>query len=174
MLNTMENGFTGFYIRPKCQIINGVEVPKCVEIELLKDGEVVKIGKYSNMNQKCLEALQKHLLAISIFNLKVKKDLIDAILISKKSKELDIVNMFKIETIKVNDNGSKDIRIIFLRNGYFAMQSTFISISEKNLEEIRNILVDNTKHNLVCDAQCKAVTTLDLIAVIDNMLKNKR
>lgn len=173
MYNTMENGFTGFYIRPKIKIIDGKGVQKGVRIELLKDGEVVKAGKYADIQEKDLEALQKHLLAVSIFNLKVKKDLVDAMISSRKSKEINVVNMFKIETIKNNDDGTKDIRVIFLRNGYFFMQSTFVSVSEEKIEKIRDILADNTKHNLGCDTQCRAVTTLDLIAVIDNMLKKR-
>lgn len=173
MGSAIENGFTGFYIRPQIQIVNGKGIQRGVEIELLKDGEVVKRGKYEDIDEKSLEGLQKHLLAVSIYNLRVKKDLIDAIITARKNKEINVVNMFKIEVIKDNDNGTKDIRIVFLRNGYFFMQSTFVSVPEQRIKEIRNLLIDNIRHNMGCDVQCRSVTTLDLIAVIDNMLRRK-
>jgi len=174
MDSIMQQGFTGFYFRPEFETIGGKDVEKGILIEWLRDGRVIKSRYYEPLSQRNLEDMQMHLLGITIFHQGLKEDLLEAILAARRTKAVDVVNMFKIEKIRENQDGTRDIRVIFIKSGYASMQSTFVSVSKYKLRKIRKFLKDNTRHNLVCETQCNSVTVLDLIAVIDNMLKNKR
>lgn len=166
-----KRNITGFYLRPKFRRLGKKELIGGLEIDFLEKGSVILTEKFDLMDKKILDKIQEQLLEIVSMNL-ITADVEKCSKISKETKRIGVINMFKIEITEENEDATVNINIIFLKNGYFFLESTFKNVTEKKLEKIRDFLVDNTTYNFTCDKQCRAVDVLDMIAIINHKLQS--
>lgn len=171
MNSALEKRITGFYLRPKFKrMLNGEEVEEGVELELLEDGYVIST-KSRKGRVEDLRGLQYYYLEAVIKNLGLENNWTESKDTTDRSEVLGVVNMFKIDILEKYGNGLQDIKITFLKSGYFFAESTFEAISNEALEKSRTILIDNTVYNLGCKEQCRAITFIDMLAVISQILE---
>lgn len=173
MLSMIEKSTTGFKFNPIFKKVHGKRLQEDLIVDYLNDGQLILQEVYQDINEAQIERLRLQLLELSIINIGIKKNWTESKKMSKTSKVLGTVNMFKIEILSEHEDGSKDIRVEFLKNGSYFSESNFKFISESDLEKIRSFLSDNTAYNLTVDKQCNAVTWLDLLAVINGFVEIK-
>lgn len=148
----------------------GEDVLKSLTVDFFEKGRLIFTEFFSGINEEQLERLQRQLLDLVIINLNLEENWTKAKERSMRTKVIGVVNMFRIDILKENEDGTLDIRVGFIRSGYHVTDSIFKYVSTKDIEEIEWTLSDNTAFNLRCDRQCNAVTYIDLIAVIDQKL----
>lgn len=165
-----DSRITGFEFHPEFEKIRGEDVLKCLNVDFLEKGRLISTEFFDGINEEQLERLQQQLLDLTIINLNLEENWTKAKELSMRTKVLGVVNMFRIDTLKENEDGTMDINVGFIRSGYRAADSIFKNVSVPELEEIEWMLSNNTAFNLRCDRQCNAVTYIDLIAVIDQKL----
>ena len=170
-MQSVKERITGFYLRPKFMKLGKKEYIRELEIEYLEDGNIISKEKLGLMKKEELNKIQEKLLKNVSINLKINESVEESCEISKTGRRIGVVNMFKIE-IKYNEDSTMNIKIVFIKNGYFALESSFNDVTNKKLEEIRYFLIDNTKYNFTCDKQCRAVDVLDMLAIINHKLQN--
>lgn len=166
-----DNRITGFELHPEFENVKGKEVLKKLQVDFLEKGRLVFTENFYSINEEQLKRLQQQLLNLVIMNLEVEENWTRAKALSKRARVLGVVNMFRIDILKQNENGTMDIKITFIRSGYYAAESTFKNVSKSDLDYIEPMISDNMAYNLRCDSQCNAVTYIDLIAIIDQKLK---
>ena len=76
------------------------------------------------------------------------------------------------DVIEELDKKMKDLKKMY-QDEKTPIRVTGKILTNKELEEIREILSDNMLYNLTCTRQCQAVTYLDLLAVIEQKLKTE-
>ena len=167
-----DNRITGFEFHPEFEKIRGKEVLKSLKVDYLENGRFIATETFDNIDEKQLERLQKQLLDLTIINLNLEKNWTKAKECSMRIKNLGIVNMFRIDILRKNEDETMDIRIRFLRSGYRVADSIFKNVPKNKIGSIIFMLSDNTAFNLGCDKQCNAVTYIDLIAIIDQKINN--
>lgn len=172
MNSIVEDRITGFALFPECENVREEKILSSLKVELLEDGEVIFTETLEGITKEQFERLQSQLLDAVAVNLNLGENWTDSKEISKRNKVLGVVNMFKIEILKEHEDGSKNISIVFLKNGYYASETKFNNVTDKKLEEIRSMLADNMAYNFKCETQSNAVTYLDLIAVMDQKICN--
>lgn len=168
---TVDSRITGFEFHPQFEKIREKDVLKSLKVDLLEKGRQIATESYDEINKEQLERLQNQLLNLIIMNLNLEENWTKAKERSMRTKILGIENMFRIDTLQENANGTIDISIGFIRSGYHVVESNFPKVSKSDLEYIERMLSDNMSYNLSCDRQCNAVTYLDLISIIDQKLK---
>lgn len=166
MISVMEDRITGFAFHPEFEEIKGVKVLKSLKIEFLETGREIDTRTIEKINEKELDRLQEQLLYSVIMNLGIASNRIEAEKLSKIAKTLGVTNMFKICIIRENEDGTKCIRIDFIKSGYHPEGYYIKSASESDLKQIEEILSDNTENNLKCTRQCEAITVRDSLEVI--------
>lgn len=171
MVSIVKKSITGFKFDPILEKVRGKKILKGLKVEYLEDGKLIAREIFQSIDEVQMERLRQQLLELSIINLCIKKNWTESKELSKKNRVLGVVNMFKIDILKEHENGKKDIRVEFLKSGSYFSGSDFTEISDSNIEKIRSILSDNTAYNLTIDKQCKAVTWLDLVAVINGFVE---
>ena len=167
MISVMEDRMTGFAFHPKFEKIKGKKVLKSLEVEFLESGSEIDKKTIENINEKELDKLQEQLLYSVIMNLGIELSRNEAKRLSKIAKKLKVTNMFKICIISEHEDGTMDIKIEFIKSGYFCNEFAYIeNISKSDLKQIEDILSDNTENNLKCTRQCEATTYRDSLMVI--------
>lgn len=168
----IESRVTGFEFHPEFEKIRNEDVLKSLKVDFLEKGRLIATESFDEINKEQLERLQTQLLDLTIINLNLEESWTKAKERSMRTKVLGVVNMFRIDTLKENEDGTKDIIVGFISSGYRAAGSILENVSKLDLEYIEWMLSDNTAFNLRCDRQCNAVTYFDLIAVIHQRLNN--
>ena len=171
MVSIVERSITGFKFNPILKKVRGKEQLVGLKVEYLEDGELIAREIFQHIDEVQLERLKLQLLELCIINLGLEKNWTESKKISKRNRVLGVANMFKIETLKEQKDGKKDIRVQFFTNGSFLAESDFKEVTESKLDKIRQLLSDNTAYNLTVQRQCNAVTWLDLIAVINGIVE---
>lgn len=147
---------TGFEFHLEFEKIRGEEVLKRLTVDFLEKGRLISTEVFESINEKQFERLQTQLLDSIIINLNLEENWTKAKELSMRNKVLGVVNMFRIDILQENEDGTVDIRIGFIRSGYRAADSIFKNVSIPNLKDIEWMLLDNTSFNLRCDSQCNA------------------
>lgn len=171
MHSVIENRITGFEFFPEYEKNREQNNLSSLKVELLEDGEVISTEIYKNISKEQFERLQLQLLDTVAVNLDLGENWISSKKISRNSKIHGVVNMFKIEKIKEHKDGSKDIRIVFLKSGNYTSESEFDRVTDEQFKKIKSMLADNMAYNFKAETQCNAVTYIDFIAVIDQLCK---
>lgn len=167
MISVMEDRMTGFAFHPKFEKIKGKKVLKSLEVEFLESGREIDKKTIENINEKELDKLQEQLLYSVIMNLGIELSRNEAKKFSKIAKKLKVANMFKICIISEYEDGTMDIKIDFIKSGYFCDEFAYIeNVSKSDFKQIQQILSDNTGNNLKCTSQCEAATYRDSLTVI--------
>ena len=166
MVNAVEKYVTGFMFKPIFKEERNKNVQTGLEVEYLEKGKLLAKERFLSIDEVRIKRLRLQLLELSIRNLGLKDDWTKSKELSRRNEVLGVVNMFKIDILEEHEDGTKDIRVEFLKSGSYFSGSDFKSVSDTNLEKIREFLSSNTAYNLTIDKQCNAVTWLDLVAVI--------
>ena len=156
--------------------ITGFQIVKnseSVKIDYLEKGKCITTSEFCKVDEESLKAVQRNLISSIIMNLGLAKKLVESRKISMRNTALEITNMFRINIIKNNINGTKDIEVVFIKNGYRETSSIFKEVTAKQIDEMRNVLVDNTEWNLTCTRQCEAIHYLDMLAVLEQIKERK-
>lgn len=74
--------------------------------------------------------------------------------------------MFKLDILKEEED-MLDIEITFISSGKVMVSSIIPKVKRSKLKEIENLLKDNTRYNLTCTQQCRAISYLDMLALIE-------
>ena len=171
MYSTVDARITGFEFHPEFEKVRKEEVLKRLKVDFFEKGRLIATESFNEIDKEQLERLQKQLLDLIIMNLNLEENWTKAKERSMRTKVLGAVNMFRIDTLKENEDGTKDIIIVFISSGYRVARSVFKNVSETSLEYIEWMLSDNTAYNLSAERLCNAVTFLDLIAVIHQKIR---
>ena len=170
MHSIVDSRITGFEFHPEYAKIRRKKTVKKLKVDFLEKGHVIATEIFDNINEEEIERLQKQLLDSIIIKLNLEENWMEAKKCSMRTRVIRVVNMFRIETLKENRDGTKDIRIGFISSGYRVANSILNNVTVNSLEYIENMLSDNTAFNLRADRLCNAVTYLDLLAVINQKL----
>ena len=166
MVNAVEYYVTGFKFVPIFKEERSKKLQTGLEVEYLEKGKLLAKERFLNIDEVRIERLTLQLLELSIRNLGLKDDWTKSKELSRRNEVLGVVNMFKLDVLEEHEDGTKDIRVEFLKSGSYLAGSEFKSVSDVNFEKIKEFLNTNTAYNLTIDKQCNAVTWLDLLAVI--------
>lgn len=167
MVSVVEKCITGFKFEPTFKEVRKQKQLWDLKVEYLEEGKLVAREMFQNIDEVQIKRLRLQLLELSIRNLGLKDDWTKSKELSRRNEVLGVVNMFEIKILKEHEDGTKDIRVEFLKSGSYFAGTDFKAISDSNLKKIRESLSSNTAYNLTIDKQCNAVTWLDLVAVIN-------
>lgn len=148
-----QKSITGFKFVPIYKEIRGKKQLDLLKVKYLNNGILIGRDEFEIDEEKA-EKLRTSLMKIIRENLGCKQ----------VDKEIEVVNMFKMDVIR-EYNGLYDVKVEFIKNGNFYVQTTFCSINHKKMEEIQEKISNNTKYNLSVDRLCEAVTWLDMITM---------
>ena len=148
-----EKNITGFKFVPVYKEKQGEKRLDLLRVKYLKNGIVIGRDEFE-MNEEEAEKLRTNLMKIIRKNLGCEQ--ID--------KEIEVVNMFKMDVIREH-NGLYDLKVEFIKNGNFYVQTTFCLIDRKRKEKIQEIISNNTEYSLSVERLCEAVTWLDIITM---------
>lgn len=172
MYGTVDSRITGFEFLPQFEKNRGKDELGGLKVDLLEKGRQIATESYDEISKEQLERLQSQLLDLIIMNLNLEENWTKAKERSMRARVLGVVNMFRIDVLQENGNGTSDVRVGFIRSGYHAADSIFKNVSKSDLEYIESMLIDNMSYNMCCDRQCNAVTYIDMIALIHQRLEN--
>lgn len=175
MYTDVNGRITGFEFKFEevIQNKNNEEVKRKMSIDYFENGNKLLteiIG--CCITDELLEKIQERLLEAVMINQNVYDTWTEAKKFTNRNRILGVANMFRVDVLNQNSDEMLDINVIFIKSGYRISESTFTNVPKEKLEEIREILSDNMLYNLTCTRQCQAVTYLDLLAVIEQKLKN--
>ena len=173
MLGIVANRITGFKFLLKNQNREEDDDFISLKVELLEEGELISTERLDEISKEEFARLQSQLLDAVAVNLDVGDNWTLSKECSKRSRVLGVVNMFKIDILEENEDGTKKILVEFIKNGYYAAESVFNNVTDKKIREIRKMIAENMAYNFKCQKQCNAVTYLDLIVVIEQKISNE-
>lgn len=156
--------------------ITGFQIVKrnddSVRIDYLEKGRCITTEELAMVDNKSLESIQKNLMSNIIMNLGLAKSWTESKKITMRNTALWVTNMFRINIIN-STKMAKDIEVIFIKNGYLETSAIFNEVTDKQIDRIREILVDNTEWNLTCRHQCEAISYLDMLVILEQIKEEK-
>ena len=150
---TKEKTITGFKFVPVYKEIQGEKRLDLLKVKYHNNGILIGKDEFSITEEEA-QKLRANLMKIIRENLGCKP----------VEKELEVVNMFEMDVMR-DKNGLCDVKVEFIKNGNFYVQTTFCSITQEQMEEIQKKLSNNTTYNLSVERLCEAVTWLDMITM---------
>ena len=154
---TKEKKITGFKFVPVYKEIQGKKRLDLLKVKYLKDGVLIGRDDFEIDEEKA-EKLRSKLMKIIRKNLGCEQ----------VDKEIEVVNMFKMDVVREH-NDLYDVKVEFIKNGNFYIQTIFCSINHDQMEKIQEKLSNNTAYNLSVERLCEAVTWLDMITMCKNI-----
>lgn len=159
----------GFELFPLYEENDDEKVLKALRVSYLEKGRELVKELIEGVDEVQVERIQNYLLERVIVNLNLVDHVMETEKLSRKRKTIGVANMFRIDVTNQEENkdGPFDITVVFIKNGFWFTETNFKAVPKEVVEEIREFLSDSMKYNLTCDTQCRALSILDIIAVMD-------
>ncbi len=166
MYTEIDNYIDGFELFPLYEENDDEKVLKALRVSYLEKGRELVEELIEGVDESQVERIQNYLLERVIVNLSLVDNVMETEKVSRKRKTIGVANMFRINMTERED-GAVDITVVFIKNGFWFTETNFKAVPKEVVEEVREFLSESMQYNLTCDTQCRALSVLDIIAVID-------
>ncbi len=169
MYTEIDNYIDGFELFPLYEENDDEKVLKALRVSYLEKGRELVEELIEGVDESQVERIQNYLLERVIVNLNLVDNVMETEKLSRKRKTIGVANMFRINMTEreEREDGAVDITVVFIKNGFWFTETNFKAVPKKVVKEVREFLSESMQYNLTCDTQCRALSVLDIIAVMD-------